>query len=174
MTSPTQDTPVRGGKRKAAAEAQEKQADAMKKAASHGRSPIVVGDVVLIQVPTVDRAKTDPHHIPGVVVEITEKGFCRIGVIGGVLMDCRSRETLVTVPDKNPATYGLEDIMSSWKTAKAISVREAVKGISTTGGQGYTRCGCKGSCDTHSCKCLKGKFLCNSRCHPGSALCKNC
>ena len=174
MTSPTQDTPRRGGKRKAAAQAQEKQAESMKKAASHGRTPIAIGDVVLIQVPNVDRAKTDPHHIPGVVVEVTDAFFCRIGVLGGVLKDCYSRETLVTVPEFTPIHYGLQDVMSTWETAKKISLREAMKGVSTTGGQGYTRCGCKSLCDTNSCKCRKGKFLCNSRCHAGISLCKNC
>ena len=71
-------------------------------------------------------------------------------------------------------TYGLENIVSTWRGLKTISVREALANISPTGGQGFTRCGCKGACDTMSCKCKKANVICNSRCHAGSTKCKNC
>ena len=148
----------------------------MKASRSHGRpqNALTTGTVVLVPVPGVDRHKTDVKHVPGVVVEITDGFFYRVGVVGGILSDCYLSNNLIIEENVQPETYGLENIASTWRGLKKISVREALANISPTGGQGFTRCGCKGACDTLSCKCKKANLLCNSRCHAGSATCKNC
>ena len=37
-----------------------------------------------------------------------------------------------------------------------------VSNMSPTGGQGFTKCGCKGTCDSNTCKCKKSNILCNA------------
>jgi hypothetical protein len=52
---------------------------------------------------------------------------------------------------------------------KEISVREAIKIVSISNGQGYKQCNCKtGKCGQGSkCNCYKDGVKCNSRCHKG-------
>jgi hypothetical protein len=38
---------------------------------------------------------------------------------------------------------------------KSISVREAARLSSMGSGQGFSKCGCKGECDSARCKCFK-------------------
>jgi len=69
---------------------------------------------------------------------------------------------------------GIEDrSISMFMRLQGKTREEAVAFISPTGGQGFTKCGCKGSCDTNTCKCKKLNLLCNSRCHAGNASCRN-
>jgi len=170
------DTPRRGQQRRKAQESQEKQATSMKKHRSHGRpiDVLTLGTVVLVPVAEVDRHKTDVKHVPGVVVEVTEHFFYRVGVIGGILNDAYLQESLLVEPRTQPAIYGLQDVLANWKDMKNISLRAALAEISPTGGQGFTKCGCKGSCDSNSCKCKKTNVMCNSRCHYGNTACRNC
>ena len=49
-----------------------------------------------------------------------------------------------------------------------------ISNISPTGDQGFTKCGCKGTCDSNTCKCKKSNILSNSRRHAGSTACKYC
>ena len=169
-----QDTPNRGNKRRQANEAQRKQAEAMKKQRARGHEPVIVGTIVLVQVAAPDRNKTDSHYIPGIVVEVTDNQFCRIACKGGVLKTCYARETLRVEANVTPELYRLQGLTDTWKALPKISVREALTHISPTGGQGYVKCGCKGECKMSNCKCFKAGVLCNSRCHGGSATCKNC
>jgi len=169
-----QDTPGRGKKRREANEAQVKQAEAMKKQRTRGHDPVTVGTIVLVQVAAPDRNKTDSHYIPGIVVEVTDHQFCRIACKGGVLKTCYARETLIVEANVTSELYGLQGLTDTWKTLPKISVREALQNISPTGDQGYVKCGCKGECKKSNCNCFKAGVLCNSRCHAGSATCKNC
>ena len=50
----------------------------------------------------------------------------------------------------------------------SLTLRTAVIGQSTSGGQGYQKCNCSGGrkkCTTNRCSCYKAKLQCNSRCH---------
>ena len=49
-----------------------------------------------------------------------------------------------------------------------LSVREAARLHSNTGGQGCFKCLCQTACLTKKCKCIRDSVKCNFRCH------KNC
>ena len=51
-----------------------------------------------------------------------------------------------------------------------VNVRAVVRTIAH--GQGHFHCSCKTKCNTKRCKCLKGGYKCNSRCH-SSLSCDN-
>jgi hypothetical protein len=114
--------------------------------------------------------------LSGVIVEITEHNSLRVGVVGGVLMTCYYSQDLQIRRDLTVEAYNLNDILTSWKTAKKISVRAAVAKLSLSGGQGISRCGCKkGACNTNSCSCFKSRLACTPKCHCYSTTyCKNC
>ena len=46
-----------------------------------------------------------------------------------------------------------------------ISLRTCARYTSVSGGQGYTRCICKGKCNTNKCSCKITEKLCNYKCH---------
>ena len=48
----------------------------------------ILGAIVSVPIDKLDRAKLDGSRLTGVVVEITEHGYHRIGVAGGVLSIC--------------------------------------------------------------------------------------
>ena len=48
----------------------------------------ILGAIVSVPIDKLDRAKLDGSRLTGVVVEITEHGYHRIGVTGGVLSVC--------------------------------------------------------------------------------------
>ena len=128
-----------------------------KKGRREGIIPIPVGEVVTIGTTHLDRSHTDARRLPGVVVEVNvhdETNFYKVGVLGGVLKDSYQRGDLTHEPDIEPAAYGLEDVAATWKTAKRISVREAVAKISLTGGQGFLKCACTTACQSQRCTCL--------------------
>ena len=111
---------------------------------------------------------------PGTVVDVTDHQFCRVACNGGVLSNCYSRETLLVEASRAPETYDLQGLADTWKGLPQASVREALKHMSPTGGQGFLKCGCKTECKKSSCNCFKDGALCISRCHTGSALYTNC
>ena len=53
-------------------------------------------------------------------------------------------------------------------------MRQAVRKVSPTGGQGRLKCSCKiATCQTNRCACFKANKKCNSRCHPANSRCRN-
>ena len=169
------DTPTRGRERAEAAQAQQLQAKRMNKRSKQDEHlPVLeLGTIVLVPVDKVDRSKVDFLRIPGIIVEITLHERCRIAVKGGVIKFVIGREGFVIDTNKTAASYGLVESYINWRTAKKISLREAMSHISAVGGQGFTQCHCKGNCLKNICSCLKAGLKCNSRCHPSSRLCCN-
>ena len=78
--------------------------------------PLVVGDIVTMAVHKVDRGPTDPPRLPGVVVEVTEHGFYRVGVKAGVIKSCfrPHSDDLFLVPNVTVQAYGLENVLQNW------------------------------------------------------------
>ena len=68
------------------------------------------------------------------------RSLCRVACKGGVLKTCYSRETLLLEANKAPELYGLQGLVDTWRELPQVSVREALKHISPTGGQGMLKC----------------------------------
>ena len=172
-----EDTPRRGMLRaKACTRMAEMGTSWVKKGQREGNVPIPIGAVVTLATTHLDRSHSDDRRLPGVIVDVTihdDTRFYKVGVVGGVLKDAYQRRDLVHERDIEDVAYGLENVVATWKTAKRISIREAVANISMTGGQGYLKCMCTTACRSQRCACFKAGFKCNSRCHPKNDRCLN-
>jgi hypothetical protein len=116
------------------------------------------------------------HRLPAVVVEVTHHDnddFYKLAVVGGLLNVAYKRSDIQHELTFAPSTFGLEGLVANWQDLPKISVREGVKKISLTDGQGYLKCQCTSVCQTQKCKCFKEGRKCNSRCHPKNSQCFN-
>jgi len=150
--------------RKRAAESQIKQAERMVKRSKIVLSTVKVGDNVTIPIPAVDRGRTDPRNLIGVVTDISDNEMYSIAVKAGQLNAKYSRNQFDVCATP---LYSVSDMSCD----NVISLRTAVQQESNCGGQGFTKCNCSGSkrCQINRCK---AKLMCNSRCH-SSLDCKN-
>lgn len=141
-----------------------KQAEKMVQTSNSKYPDAKKGDTVRVRVPDVDRGRTDGRNILAFVLEVTDANLYKLGTKHGILNQLYARNQF-TICNEN-FIYG-EDIPQT-----EISLRECARLSSKTGGQGYSRCGCKGGCKSDKCKCCKEKKLCNSKCHQ-SGSCSN-
>ena len=128
-----------------------------------------LGQNILVNVSEFDRGKTDHRNLLGVIEEIFDQEH------GGVIV-LTEHGKLDGIIYPNQYTVPSEQLIeqSEVKSEPVISIREAVRLQSLTGGQGFKRCNCSSSskCKTTRCKCFKDSLKCNSCCH-GSGPCSN-
>ncbi len=161
-TSPEDDTPIIRA-RKRALSGQRHQADNFLRNTKQKLTELSCGQNVIIPVPQYDRGPTDPRNIRGVIQDVSEYGY-RVGTQAGILSGYLSRNQIEQVTGSSLTS----DVVPSVQ----VSLREASRKLSKTGGQGFLSCKCKGGCKTSKCKCKKSNVMCNSRCH-GSMTCAN-
>lgn len=177
-------SPRRSIIRREAAKALQSQAKIMQQLALRkmGRLP-VVGDIVQLKIPDVDRGKMDASCLTAIVIEVTEAGMFRLATRAGVIRPCMNAASLQLVPSSvAPSSLGLEGILDNdmallkddngaWKDPKPI--RTHANAASVTGGQGMTKCSCTGKCNTNHCSCRRAGRECSSRCHNKNNVCCN-
>ncbi|KAI1716210.1 hypothetical protein DdX_07244 [Ditylenchus destructor] len=135
--------------REGARKQQKRQAEQMLQESAKRNAPISVGQTVRIPIPSVDRAKTDPRNLLGVVKE-EEDGFYRIGTDHGILSQQYSRNQIEPSSSQFISKENVQD--------KEISLRAAVGADSLNGGQRYKHCNCLQGCKTGKCNCrFEGK-----------------
>ena len=117
--------------RKRALSGQQIQAEKLMRTKKRKLSEISVENNVIIPIPQYDRGPTDPRNILGLIEEVSE--YCR--------------NQIEAVNDTSLSISMIPFLQ--------ISLCEAVRKISKTGGQGYLSCKCKGGCKTSKCKCKK-------------------
>ena len=135
-------------------------------------------EVVHIPLKDVDRAKTDPTSLTGVIVMVNKKmAKVRVAVETGLLQNWYQYHQVgrVTGPGNNMELNGLSDAFTNWRRLPEISEREAARNQSVVGGQGHgiIRCKCKGNCSNSKCPCKKAGRICTSACHKGNDSCLN-
>ena len=116
------------------------------------------------------------HRIPGIVVDKTTHGdkvFHKVAVVGGLLNTSYLRTDLIHEQGMSPSAVNLDGLLENWQTLKKISVREGLKNISLTGGQGHIKCSCTTGCSNARCACFKAGRRCGSKCHPKASNCCN-
>ncbi|KAI1722104.1 integrase core domain-containing protein [Ditylenchus destructor] len=153
----------REAEREGARAQQKRQAQQMLEGSAKRFPPIPVGQTVRVPVPAVDRAKTDPRNLLGVVMA-ADDGFYSIGTGVGILKDKYTRNQIDPCSSQHVTMESVPD--------KEISLRSAVGADSLSGTQGPVHCSCFRGCKTGKCKCKSFGRLCNSRCH-NSTSCKN-
>lgn len=156
---------------------QKQAAKVVKRLKDNGHANYKLDDVVQVLIPKQDRAKTDRHCLVGVVVEVQEKNStCRIAVKGGVLDRCIAYQYLKQLPPNSNSVrlHDLETELESWRGLPTMSLRKASRMQSMVGGQGFSKCNCRGKCDNKRCSCRKKGLYCTARCHKGNGKCTNC
>ena len=98
------------------------------------------GDIVSVRIPRVDRAATDLHRLPCVVVKrlVTKRFLYRLQCEHGVLNNCYPGGEL-------EAHTGSVIITTNWKSASRVSLREAAKRTTPLNSYYGTFCSCKGN-----------------------------
>ena len=128
-----------------------------------------VGDFVSVRIPRIDRAATDLHRLPCVIVECQGKKHflyrlrCNIGVLES------------SYPGSELEVYGgaLQVGVHDWKNAPKVSLREASKLANPYNAYYGASCNCKKGCIGKRCSCVKAGKPCSTRCHSGKS-CTNC
>ena len=139
---------------------QEKAAKAMVYCSNSKLNVFSIGDMVLFNIPQVDRGPMDFRNLNAKMME-EKRGMYKIGTEHGIIENYITRNQL-------PPSWIYDNINPP---DISISVRKAVTMASSFGGQGYFKCSCKTNCITKNCKCEKAFKVCGSRCHPGITCC---
>ncbi len=129
-----------------------------------------VGEVVLVPLANVDKAKGDAQNLTGVIVKIdTNRILARVVVKSGLLKQWYSYHKLTCVMGKgnNIELLGLQEEYLGWRLMKVISEWEASRNESLVGGQGKgdVTCNCKLACNSNRCSCFRAGRICISACH---------
>jgi hypothetical protein len=175
-------SPHRVGLRKCAARKLESCAKSMKAVAmTKGVSKVFeVGEVVLVPLVDVDKAKVDAQNLTGVIVNIDiNRMLARVVVKSGLLKQwySYSYHKLPSVVGKGNhiELFGLKEAYLGWGLMKVISEQEASRNESLVGGQGKgnVTCKCKSACNSNRCSSFQAGRICTSACHRNNAKCKN-
>ncbi|GBL79998.1 hypothetical protein AVEN_29020-1 [Araneus ventricosus] len=122
-------------KRSTAKENLRLQATKMLRTSNKKFPPAQIGDTVRIQVPDVDRGRTDGRNVLTVVVGIEDSDFYELANKNSTLKQLYTRNQFVICKEK---LLSVDEISS-----QEMSLRESAAANSRSGGQGYTRCHCK-------------------------------
>ncbi|KAK7605083.1 hypothetical protein V9T40_006941 [Parthenolecanium corni] len=143
----------------------EKQALKMRKKSDANFPNPDVGDTVRVQVPDVDRGKTDARSILACVIEKTEDGFYRLGTREGIINSLYARSQFALSHEQ---FVQLDEVPI---TSATISLRSVASSQATGNGQGFVRCHCMQKCINKRCLCVKNGIKCNSKCHGSNSCC---
>ena len=102
------------------------------------------------------------HRLPCVVIERlgTKRFLYKLQCTHGVLTTCYPGSEL-------EAHTGPVNIISDWKSASTVSLREAAKKSNPLYLYYGTFCNCKGDCTGRKCSCQLAHKPCSIRCHSG-------
>ncbi len=137
-----------------------------------------VGEMVLMPLHNVDKAKVDAQNLTEVIVKIDiNKMLARVIVKTGLLKQWYSYHKLIHVVSKgnNIELLGLQEAYLGWARMKVISEWEVSINESLVGGHGKgdVTCNCKTECDSNCCSCFRAGRICTSACHRNNDKCKN-
>jgi hypothetical protein len=173
-------SPYCPGLRKHAARKLESRAKSMKVVAmKKGVGKVIeVGEVVLVLLHNVDKAKVDAQNLTGVIVKIDiNRMLAWVVVKTGFLKQWYSYHKLTCVMGKgnNLELLGLQEAYLGLAMMKVISEWEASRNESLVGsqGKGDVTCNCKLACNSNYHSCFRTGRICTSACHCNKATCKN-
>ena len=140
---------------------QTEQAEGMLAKSAWRYGPADVGDNVRVFLAEVDRGRCEFPNVLAVIVSSSD-GLYKLATKQGYLNSFYARNQFETLPTKYL-------MVADVNTGETRALRTAANEQSNGGGQGFSKCGCNKACQNNSCKCLKNKVFCNSRCHGKAA-----
>ena len=123
-----------------------------------------------MRVPRIDRAATDLHRLPCIVVarhgnkQFQYRLQCKYGVL-----DTSYRESELEAYAGDQQFGNIQD----WEEAPVVSLREAAKSANPSNAYYGAACHCRKGCSGNQCSCRKAGKPCSTRCHSGRS-CVNC
>ena len=126
------------------------------------------GEKVAVRIPRIDRACTDLHRLPCIIVQRQGKTHylyrlrCRHGVL----------DTLYRENELEEYSGSVQVEAKEWERAPKISLREVAKKSNPDNAFYGAHCGCKKGCNGKKCSCRQMGKPCSTRCHSGSS-CSN-
>ena len=120
------------------------------------------GDIFYLRIPRIDRAATDLHRLPCIVVQrVGKKHYLyKLQCEHGILNKCFPGGEL-------EAHTGSFEVTKNRKFATRISLREAAKKSNPGNAYYGTFCSCKGNYSGKRCSCQIARKPCSTRCHSG-------
>ena len=152
------------------------QAVKMMKQTANKRAIPCMGDCVQVPLAWMDHARFDGNYALGVFVQVTTRGYLRIATKANVLNDCfpPSHVNRLDGVSNNRVVNGLDGVFHEWEGIPRVSLKKAATYFFKSGGQGYSRCGCKvGRCNSSRCKCIRSTVKCTSKCKYNVNKCRN-
>ena len=124
-----------------------------------------VGDRVTVRIPKVDRASTDLHRLPCVIIKVVGKKHPSYQLCSkyGVLSSCYPSGELESYPGDDLDELNFE----TWQQLPKISIREASHQQNPKNAYYGITCNCKKGCKSKSCSCRQKEKPCSSKCHGG-------
>lgn len=139
-----------------------RQAEEMLNKSNKKFPPVNIGQTVLVKIPEVDRGRTAPRNVMGVVMNVTDNLY-QLGTKSGIIQKMYARNEFQVA---NEQFLKVSDVPS-----KQVSLRTAAA-VESQSKQGFVRCGCRNYCSNKKCFCVKNNVKCNSKCH-SSLNCRN-
>ncbi len=136
-----------------------------------------VGEVVLVPLADVDKAKVDAQNLTRVIVKIDTNRMLAWVVVKSSLLKqwyLYHKHTRVMGKGNKIELLGLQEAYLGWGLMKVISEWEVSRNESLVGGQGKgdVTCNCKLACNLNCCSCFRAGRICSSACHRNNAKCK--
>lgn len=132
----------------------------------------VVGDIVGLKVPDVDRTNTSSTLLPCKIIDCKVQGeetFYNVATCNGILSESFLSTALIDLRSSNFTALRIIDT----NTLSKISFIQACH-LHTSFRSSKT-CKCNGNCSTNRCRCKKENRKCCSKCHIGDgSQCENC
>ncbi len=137
-----------------------------------------VGEVLLVPLADVSKAKVDAQNVTGVIVQIdTNRMLAQVVVKSGLLKQWYKYHKLTCVVGKgnNIKLLGLQEAYLGCWLMKVISEWEVSRNESLVSGQdkGDVTCNCKLACNSNRCSCFRAGRICTSACHCNNSKCKD-
>ena len=104
--------------------------------------PLNIGTSVTLQIPEVDRSKSDRRNVLAVVLEVTKENLYKLGTKNGILRPLYSRNQIQQCQQQ---FLEISDVPN-----KEIALRTCAKLQSVGSGQGFRKCSCTKGCITKS------------------------
>ncbi|KAF8423544.1 hypothetical protein EV426DRAFT_116157 [Tirmania nivea] len=130
----------------------------------HKIDTFIIGDLVSLRIPGIDRASTDHRRIFCRVVYKPHPDRHQLYCEYGLLDRYYPTSELERLPSSIRPAY-LESIPLEWQSQKPKSLHEVAR-LASAGS--IVRCKCKGLCSDRRCQCKKEGRSCTSHCHTGS------
>ena len=153
-------------KRTDASDGQKKSRNEMLQTANTKLQHLQLHDSVLLPVSEFDRGRLDCRNVPGLIIDVSNRGLYTVATKHGMVNTKYSRNQMIKA---DCVLLIPEDIISD----VFLPFRRIAALHSKTNGQGFVKCLCTSNCSTKRCTCKRSGRMCHSHRHSHNTKCCN-